>query len=82
MLNDFDEALTNKIKAWYSNTIYANTALVYNVAYNLVEDSTTELRFPLISIYRPGGFDVVETQTFAARKRGIKKIILEVLQDS
>lgn len=71
-LKDFDIAFTDKIKAWYSNTIYANTAIVYNVAYNLVDDPTTELRFPLISIYRPGGFSLINTQTFAARKRGIE----------
>lgn len=71
-LKDFDIAFTNKIKAWYSNTIYANTAIVYNVAYNLVDDPTTELRFPLISIYRPDGFALSGTQTFAARKRGIE----------
>ena len=71
-LKDFDIAFTNKIKDWYSNTIYANTAIVYNVAYNLVDDPTTELRFPLVSIYRPSGFSLSETQTFAARKRGIE----------
>lgn len=72
MLKDFDKAFTNKIKAWYSNTIYANTAVVYNVAYNLVDDPTTTLKFPLVSIYRPGGFSLEDTQTFAARKRGIE----------
>ena len=49
-LNDFDIAFVNKIKAWFSNTIYANTAIVYNVAYNLVDDPTVVLKFPLISI--------------------------------
>ncbi len=73
MIKDFDIAFTNKIKAWYSNTIYANTAIVYNVAYNLVEDDPFEgaLRFPLISIYRPTGFTLQPGQTFAARRRGI-----------
>jgi hypothetical protein len=74
MLKDFDIAFTNKVKAWYSNTIYANTAIVYNVAYNLVEDDITKnaLRFPLISIYRPSGFEPSDIQNFAARKRGVE----------
>lgn len=72
MLKDFDIAFTNKIKGWFSNTIYANTALVYNVAYNLVDDPKTVLKFPLISIYRPAGFELDPVQTFAARKQGIE----------
>lgn len=72
MLKDFDIAFTNKIKAWYSNTIYANTAVIYNVAYNLVDDATVQLRFPLISIYRPNGFEMTDTQTFAATRKGIE----------
>ena len=72
MLKDFDIAFTNKIKSWYSNTIYANTAIVYNIAYNLVDDASTVLKFPLISIYRPTGFEIVNTQNFSARKRGIE----------
>jgi hypothetical protein len=73
VLKNFDTAFTAKIKAWYSNTIYAHTAAVYNVAYNLVEDDPLvgALRFPLISIYRPSGFTLQPGQTFAARKRGI-----------
>lgn len=71
MLKDFDIAFTNKIKAYWSNTIYANTAIVYNVAYNLVEDPTVQLKFPLISIYRPTGFELAPHQNFAARKRGL-----------
>jgi len=72
MLKDFDNAFTNKIKKWYSNTVYANTAIVYNVAYNLVDDPTTELRFPLISIYRPNGFVLNNNQNFAAKRQGIE----------
>jgi hypothetical protein len=72
MLKDFDIAFTNKVKAWFSNTIYANTAVVYNVAYNLVDDATVQLRFPLISIYRPTGFEMAATQTFGSNKKGIE----------
>lgn len=74
MLKDFDMAFINKVKAWYSNTIYANTAIVYNVIYNLAEDNEVKeaLKFPLISIYRPDGFKLSDTQNFAARKRGIE----------
>jgi len=72
MLKDFDNAFTNKIKSWFSNTVYANTAIVYNVAYNLVDDPTTELRFPLISIYRPNGFNLSTMQSFAAKRQGIE----------
>ena len=71
-LKDFDIAFTSKIKAWFSNTIYANTAIVYNVAYNLVDDASTVLKFPLISIYRPSGFSPADAQNFSARKRGIE----------
>jgi hypothetical protein len=72
MLKDFDIAFTKKIRDWFSNTIYANTALVYNVAYNLVDDPTTELKFPLISIYRPNGFELRNEQNFAAKRSGIE----------
>jgi hypothetical protein len=72
MLKDFDIAFTNKIKAYYSNTVYANTAIVYNVAYNLVDDPTVKLEFPMISIYRPTGFNVAPMQNFAAKRRGIE----------
>lgn len=72
MLKDFDNAFLNKIKTWYSNTIFANTAIVYNVAFNLVEDPTVKLTFPLVSIYRPSGFSLADMQSFAARKRGIE----------
>lgn len=72
MLKDFDNSFTNKVKGWFSNTIYANTAIIYNVAYNLVDDPTTELRFPLISIYRPTGFSLAQNQSFAARRQGIE----------
>jgi hypothetical protein len=72
MLKDFDIAFTNKIKSYFSNTIYANTALVYNVAYDLVDDPTVKLEFPLISIYRPTGFQLAPQQNFAARKLGYR----------
>lgn len=72
MLKDFDNAFAHKIKAWFSNTIYANTAIVYNVAYNLVDDPSVELRFPLISIYRPTGFELRPNQNFAAKRQGIE----------
>jgi len=72
MLKDFDNAFTHKIKAWFSNTIYANTAIVYNVAYNLVDDPSVELRFPLVSIYRPNGFELRPNQNFAAKRQGIE----------
>lgn len=72
MLKDFDIAFTNKVRNWFSNTIYANTALVYNVAYNLVDDASVVLRFPLISIYRPEGLSLVENQNFAAKRQGIE----------
>lgn len=73
MIKDFDLAFTSKVKAWFSNTIYAHTATVYNVAFNLVEDDPFKgaLRFPLVSIYRTNGFSVKSNQNFASRKRGI-----------
>ena len=72
MLKDFDIAFTNKVRSWFSNTIYANTALVYNVAYNLVDDASVVLRFPLISIYRPEGLKLKQNQNFAAKRQGIE----------
>lgn len=72
MLKDFDVALTNKIRLWFSNTIYANSALVYNVAYNLVDDASLVLQFPLISIYRPDGFRLADNQSLSARRQGIE----------
>lgn len=73
MIKDFDLAFTNKIQAWFSNTIYAHTATVYNVAYNLVDDDPFNgaLKYPLISIYRTSGFSLKNNQNFAARKRGL-----------
>lgn len=72
MVKDFDLAVTNKIKTWFTNTIYANTAIVYNVAFNLVEDPTVTLKFPLVSIYRPEGMRLNEFQSFAARRQGVE----------
>jgi len=71
MLKDFDIAFTEKVKSWFPNTIYASTDIVYNVAFNLVDIPTMKLTFPMISIYRPSGFEVNKNQNFAARKRGI-----------
>lgn len=77
MLADFDKALLAKIKAYYPNTIFANTAIVYNVAYSLATDSTLKLSFPMINIYRPTGFSLVDEQNFAAKLRGIPFAYLE-----
>jgi hypothetical protein len=73
-LSDFDRAFTSKVKAWFSNTIYAPTDTLYNVAFHLADgDSLKEaLSFPLIGIYRPSGFNLNETQTFAARRSGVE----------
>lgn len=71
MLNDFDLAFLRKVKNVYENTIFADTSLVYNTAYNLVETGELELRFPLVNIYRPLGFKVADEQTLPARRRGI-----------
>jgi hypothetical protein len=77
MLTDFDLAVLAKIKAYYPNTIYANTAIVYNVAYSLVNEPTVKLSFPMINIYRPSGFELAESQNFAAKMRGIPFNYLE-----
>ncbi len=72
MIIDFDNAFLNHIKKVYPNTYFANTALVYNVAYSLADADTLgfKLTFPLISIFRPSGFELVDTQNFAARRLG------------
>lgn len=71
MITDFDRAFLQKVKKVYSNTQYADSALTYNTAYRLTDlEDTAELRFPLINIFRPSGFERRPIQTFAARKRG------------
>lgn len=81
MLSNFDRAFLSKVKAWFSNTIYANTAIIYNIAYNLADGQTGAagyaLQFPLISIYRPSGFELDAMQTFAARRSGMDIVYSE-----
>lgn len=71
MVEAFDKAVLSKIKAYFSNTIFANTATVYNTVFNLKVDSSLALSFPLISIYRPPGFKLSDNQNFAAKMRGL-----------
>lgn len=72
MPNDFDNAVLSHIKKIYPNTYYANTAIVYNVVYSLADIDTLgfKLTFPLISIYRPTGFSLKDSQPLAARRYG------------
>lgn len=71
MITDFDRAFLRKIKKVYSNTQYADAALVYNTAYRLIDlEDNAVLKFPLINIFRPSGFERKPEQNFAARKRG------------
>lgn len=70
MIATYDKAMVNKIKQWYDNTIYANTAVTYNSVFNASSTEQTELKFPLINIYRPSGYEPSETQTFAGRRQG------------
>lgn len=70
MLKDIDIAFTNKVKSWFPNTIYSPTDIVYNVAYGHLESSELSLAFPLISIYRPSGFQVATHLNFLASKQG------------
>lgn len=70
-LNGFDKAMLNKVKSWYSNTIYANTAITYNTVYQLMDGvDNKKIKFPLLNIYRPRGWDPAPTQTLAATRRG------------
>lgn len=75
MITDFDKALLNKVKNVFPNSQYADSALVYNTAFQLAEvDSippANSLRFPLINIFRPTGFELNKNQSFAARQRGL-----------
>lgn len=72
MITDFDNAVLSHIKQVFPNTYYANTAIVYNVVYNLADKDSLgfALQFPFISIYRPTGFEVSKKQNFAARRIG------------
>ena len=74
MINDFDEAVLCKIQNWYKNTIFANTAIMYNSIYQLSEDAgnSKQISFPMINIYRPSGMSLVEgLNTSASSLRGI-----------
>lgn len=72
-INNYDESFLDKIKAWFSNTIYANTAITYNTIYNLLDGVENKMSFPLINIYRPNGFTPVPMQTLSARRQGEQK---------
>jgi len=76
MITDFDTAFLNKLKAIFSNVQYADAALTYNIAYQLAEldpaGPTQALKFPLINIFRPSGFEINKMQTFAAKQQGIE----------
>lgn len=70
----YDTAVLNKIQEWFSNTIYAHTAVTYNVIYDLIDGTTQDkanMKFPLINIYRIPGFRFSDNKNFAARKRGM-----------
>lgn len=70
-LNNYDVSMLKKVKAWFSNTIYANTAITYNTIYNLLDGVENKMKVPLINIYRPTGFELVPMQAFTARKQGV-----------
>ena len=71
-LAQYDKAVLNKIKSWFKNTIYANTAITYNTIYDLMDvGDKPKLQFPLINIYRVPGFTFSDNQNFAARKQGL-----------
>lgn len=71
-INHFDNAMLNKVKTVWDNTIYANTAATYNAVYTGSADATKELKFPLLNIYRPDGYTQSPNQTIAARLQGLK----------
>lgn len=70
MVNDFDDAFLEKLQLVWPNTIYANSAITYNAVYSSVDNPTTELRFPLLNIYRPNGYSMNQAQNIAARLQG------------
>lgn len=68
----YDKAVLGKIRAWFKNTVYANTAITYNIVYNLIDgESGKGMEFPLINIYRVPGFELAQVQSYAARRRGL-----------
>lgn len=72
-INSYDRAVLNKVKQWFSNTYYADTALVYNTIFNLLDNTVDKGRYkvPMINLYRPQGFNLTSTQNFAATKQGL-----------
>lgn len=70
-INNYDNQILNKVKSWYNNTIFADTAIVYNTIYNLMDNTKDKFKVPMMSIYRPRGFDLVPMQSFAATKQGL-----------
>lgn len=69
-INNYDNSILAKVKTFFPNTIYANTAIVYNTVYNLLDNTDNQFSVPLISIYRPTGFSLVPNQNFIAKKQG------------
>lgn len=75
MVGYFDKALLNKIKKVWPNTIYANTAVTYNAVYSGGNSPVEgQLKFPLINIYRPDGYQIVDSRNLAARLQGYDQV--------
>lgn len=71
MVGDFDKAILKKVQKVWPNTIYANTAVTYNAVYSGGNSPVEgELRFPLINIYRPDGYELLPIQTLPGRLQG------------
>lgn len=85
MITDFDRAFLNKLKAVFPNSQWADAALVYNMAYQLAEVDSNgpqqALRFPLINVFRPSGFEVNANQSFALRQRGLSYLYGTISND-
>lgn len=69
-LNNYDNTMLTKVKSWFPNTIYADTAITYNTIFNLMDNADNQFKVPLINVYRPRGVEPVPMQNFAARKQG------------
>lgn len=50
----YDEAVTNKIKSLFSNTVFQTRELTFKT----VTDKDKDVKFPLISIFRPDGWSI------------------------
>lgn len=43
-LNNYDNTVLTKVKSWFPNTIYADTAITYNTIFNLLDNADNQFK--------------------------------------